>query len=90
MANIVDKNYLSVVKQISEYTISDAIDSIENRIDYDQIFNEIAKRFNQTPIIEHKCHNCGGVLEIKANDGIFKCPYCHSCYAIGTTRINEV
>ena len=58
-------------------------------LDYDDIFKEMAKRFNRTPTVEHKCHNCGGTLEIKPDQGIFKCPYCHSVYAIGTTKIND-
>jgi len=57
-------------------------------LDYDIIFEQIAKSFNKVPTVEHKCHNCGGTLEIKTTDGIFKCPYCKSVYAIGTKQIN--
>lgn len=41
-----------------------------------------------TPTVEHKCHNCGGTLEIKITEHIFKCPFCNSVYAIGTQLIN--
>lgn len=64
--------------------------AIAGHLDYDDIFNNIVKRFNKiVPTIEHKCHNCGGTLEIKPDQGIFKCPYCRSVYAIGTQRVND-
>lgn len=91
--HIISPEELTLLKDKINYGISNGTCNIKTTkidYDYDDIFKEIAKRFSQIPIVEHKCHNCGGVLEIKANDGIFKCPYCHSCYAIGTTRINEV
>lgn len=62
----------------------------EINLDYDKIFEAMVSRFNKmVPTVEHKCHNCGGTLEINANQGIFKCPYCRSVYAIGTLRIND-
>lgn len=41
-----------------------------------------------TPTVEHKCHNCGGVLELKITEHIFRCPFCNSVYAFGTQLVN--
>lgn len=31
--------------------------------------------------------NCGGQVEQKYDDYIFKCPYCKTVYALGTKQI---
>ena len=54
---------------------------------YEDIFDEIEKRFNTRPIIHHNCHNCGGRLELKEDQHIFNCPYCGSVYAVGISQI---
>lgn len=50
---------------------------------------QLMEKFATVPTFEHKCHNCGGTLEMKATEHIFKCPYCGSVYAIGTAMINN-
>ena len=76
--------------------IGDSIYDITHRMAYDvdqnvldKIFQEMAKRFNQVPIIEHKCNNCGAVISMDADRHIFTCKYCGSAYAIGTAQINS-
>lgn len=51
--------------------------------------NEKFKNLTVAPTVEHKCHNCGGTLEIENTKHIFICPYCKSVYAIGTEQIND-
>lgn len=50
----------------------------------DRLMEQLAK----APVFEHKCNNCGGTIELMADQHIFKCPYCGSVYAIGTLNIN--
>lgn len=54
---------------------------------YDDIFNKLIARLSKAPIVEHKCHNCGGTVELDEDKHIFHCPYCNSVYAIGTNQI---
>ena len=56
---------------------------------YDDIFEEMKRRFNIAPIIHHNCHNCGGQLELREDEHIFNCPYCGSVYAVGIQQINS-
>ena len=39
--------------------------------------------------VELSCKNCGGKIQQKYHDSIFKCPYCKTVYFIGTRRVNE-
>lgn len=55
----------------------------------DSVIEEIMRRLTFVPTFEHKCNSCGGVLEIKADEHIFRCPYCNTCYAIGTNMKND-
>ena len=57
--------------------------------DYEDIFEEMKKRFNIKPIIHHNCHNCGGRLELREDQHIFICPYCNSVYAVGINQVNS-
>ena len=54
-----------------------------------KLIDEIISRFNFVPTLEYKCHNCGGVLEMKATEHIFRCPFCNSVYAVGTQLKND-
>lgn len=57
----------------------------------EKLFQKFLDKMNEvsfTPTIEHKCHNCGGTLEIKITEHIFKCPFCNSVYAFGTQLVN--
>lgn len=55
----------------------------------DIIIKRVMELLARAPVVEHKCHNCGGTLEIEENKHIFICPYCGSCYAIGTNLVND-
>lgn len=57
-----------------------------------KLFQKFLDKMNEvsfTPTIEHKCHNCGGALEIKITEHIFRCPFCNSVYAIATQMKND-
>ena len=48
----------------------------------------LQKQMNNAPkIVKLTCMNCGGQVEQKYNDYIFKCPYCKTVYALGTKQI---
>lgn len=36
-----------------------------------------------------QCHQCGASFDQKADDHIFKCPYCRTAYFVGTEMIND-
>ena len=57
--------------------------------DDDDLIDRIMARLNFVPTMEHKCNSCGGVLEIRADEHIFRCPFCNSVYAIGTNMKND-
>lgn len=38
--------------------------------------------------VELSCKNCGGKIQQKYHDPIFKCPYCKTVYAIGYKQVN--
>lgn len=40
--------------------------------------------------VELSCKNCGGKIQQKYHDPIFKCPYCKTVYAIGYKQVNSV
>lgn len=50
---------------------------------------QLMEKLAAVPTFEHKCNNCGGTLEMKTTEHIFKCPYCGSVYAIGTAMIHD-
>ena len=50
---------------------------------------QLLEKLSRCPTFEHKCHNCGGALEMKVTEHIFRCPYCGSAYAIGTAQVND-
>ncbi len=48
---------------------------------------QLLKKLFVHPTFEHKCNNCGGTIELDIDKHIFRCPYCGSVYAIGTSQI---
>lgn len=62
--------------------------NILTRDSIDDLFRDFISRINQIPMMAHNCNNCGGTLEMKADEHIFKCPYCGTVYAIGTEQVN--
>lgn len=91
------KDSINKLKDIVSSNISNSVIShdwashgdISFKFNYEDIFEEMKKRFNVKPIIHHNCHNCGGRLELKEDQHIFNCPYCGSVYAVGISQINS-
>lgn len=67
-----------------------AFESTKIQYDYDDIFQEMMKRFSKKPLIKHQCHSCGATLELEEEKHIFVCKYCGSCYVVGTEMINSL
>lgn len=42
----------------------------------------------QVEFVELSCKNCGGKIQQKYHDSIFKCPYCKTVYAVGYKQVN--
>ena len=55
----------------------------------EEYIQNLIKELSFYPTFEHKCHNCGGTIELDIRNHIFKCPYCNSVYAIGTQQVND-
>ena len=53
----------------------------------EELYEKFLKKMAKAPILEHKCNSCGGVLEMSAEKHLFVCPYCGSCYAVGTSMV---
>lgn len=68
------------------FEISDAVarDSIE---DIQQRLIRLESR-RQVEFVELSCKNCGGKIQQKYHDPIFKCPYCKTVYAVGYKQVN--
>lgn len=67
------------------YEIGDAY----ARSDISKIFERLAKLEEKTiEFVELSCKNCGGKIQQKYKDPIFKCPYCKTVYAIGYKQVN--
>lgn len=81
-----DLNTTNILNNISEYSTQ----NIRNKqidILWDAI-EILQKQINNTPkIVKLTCMNCGGQVEQKCDDYIFKCPYCKTVYALGTKQI---
>lgn len=76
--------------------IDDTIFEVTQRMAYDidedimnKIFQEVAKRFNQIPLMKLNCNNCGAVISMDADRHLFTCGYCGSAYVVGTAQINS-
>ena len=55
----------------------------------EQLYLQFLKKLGQAPIVAHKCHNCGGTVEMNEKKHIFVCPYCGSSYAVGVYMVND-
>ena len=69
------------------YEVGDA----EARSNISEIIERLAKLEEKTiEFVELSCKNCGGKIQQKYHDPIFKCPYCKTVYAIGYKQVNSV
>lgn len=55
----------------------------------EELMKKILKKLSNVPLIQHKCHSCGAMLEVEENKHIFLCKYCGSTYAFDTKMIND-
>lgn len=61
------------------------------RNDIAEIIERLAKLEKKTiEFVELSCKNCGGKIQQKYHDPIFKCPYCKTVYAVGYKQVNSV
>lgn len=51
---------------------------------------ELIESKRQVEFVELSCRNCGGKIQQKYHDPIFKCPYCKTVYAVGYKQVNSV
>lgn len=81
--NLNNTNILNSISTDSVYNIkSRQIDILWDAIEI------LQKQINNTPkFVKLNCMNCGGQVEQKCDDYIFKCPYCKTVYALGTKQI---
>lgn len=89
--NKISRSYIT-----DNFTITGRIDTPNNTIEgklsnntMEDIYKMILEKFSKKPILEYKCNNCGGQVELEIDNHIFKCPYCGSVYAIGTNMIYD-
>lgn len=67
---------------VTDYSYSrEAIDAILLRLAKLEIERQVE-------FVELSCKNCGGKIQQKYQDPIFKCPYCKTVYAIGYKQVN--
>ena len=70
--------------------MSDKYVNVEGLSYFAKKFEEkLLGELSTNPLFEHKCNNCGGIVEMDVENHIFKCPYCGSVYAIGTSMVND-
>lgn len=68
---------------------SNAVSTIETELSL--IWEKLNFLQRTTPeFVELSCKNCGGKIQQKYHDPIFKCPYCKTVYAIGIKQVNSV
>ena len=68
---------------------NDTISNLKNELTV--IWERLNSLQRRTPeFVELSCKNCGGKIQQKYHDPIFKCPYCKTVYAIGIKQVNSV
>lgn len=72
----------SVIK-MTPAKIEPAENYLNRRID------ELYALLNRTVVSIHHCANCGGTLEVPANNGVFYCKYCGSPHTVNTVQLNS-
>lgn len=58
--------------------------------DFDEIVKRIEKKFSAPKMKSVSCLHCGAPLEMKVDDHIVNCAYCHSVYAIDMEMIRDL
>lgn len=68
------------------YSLADTV----ARLQIDEIVERIEKMLKAPKMKSISCMHCGAPLEMKFDDHIVKCSYCHSAYAIDTDMIRDI
>ena len=91
--NIVTGTITTPTKPINSVFISGKKYQIEDavaRLQIDEIIEKIEKMLKAPKMKSISCMHCGAPLEMKFDDHIVKCSYCHSAYAIDTDMIRDI
>lgn len=81
ISSIVMPNHQTI--DITDLTARNRISDILRRL-------ELIESKRQVEFVELSCKNCGGKIQQKYHDPIFKCPYCKTVYAIGIKQVNSI
>lgn len=73
----------------NDYQITDTTARAEIG-DIAKIVKKLQSMLEQPKMKSISCVHCGAPLEMKFDDHIVKCDYCHSVYAIDTDMIRDV
>lgn len=68
------------------YSIADQ----EARLKIDALVEQMEKMFKAPKMKSISCLHCGAPLEMKVDDHIVNCAYCHSVYAIDMEMIRDL
>ena len=84
-----DRTYTAVINPTGFEIQSNAISKVETELSL--IWEKLNFLQRTTPeFVELSCKNCGGKIQQKYRDPIFKCPYCKTVYAVGHKQVNAV
>lgn len=84
-----DKTYTAFINPTGIEVQSDTFSKVETELSL--IWEKLNFLQRTTPeFVELSCKNCGGKIQQKYHDPIFKCPYCKTVYAIGIKQVNSV
>lgn len=82
-----DKTYTAFINPTGIEVQSNAISKVETELSL--IWEKLNFLQRTTPeFVELSCKNCGGKIQQKYQDPIFKCPYCKTVYAVGYKQVN--
>lgn len=85
-----DRPVISTIK-LTPNGITYEVGDAETRSYISEIFERLVKLEEKNiEFVELSCKNCGGKIQQKYHDPIFKCPYCKTVYAIGIKQVNSV
>lgn len=83
------KTYTAFINPSGIEVQSDTFSKVETELSL--IWEKLNFLQRTTPeFVELSCKNCGGKIQQKYKDPIFKCPYCKTIYAIGIKQVNSV